>query len=111
MTANVFFLLWLRNFHFLPSLRQLCVIPMQVNGDGKPQVAEEHLVVSSNDLSLPVFQFHPVRCFYNASRPEVSRRDQCTNHAADFHCVLCAFSFFLSRKKKKIQLTMVFSSL
>ncbi|KAK8382002.1 hypothetical protein O3P69_015180 [Scylla paramamosain] len=53
-----------------PFDTQMCVIPLQLRGFGTPQVAEEHLRVLSNDLSLPVFGFHPVRCFYNASMPQ-----------------------------------------
>ncbi|MPC48264.1 hypothetical protein E2C01_042032 [Portunus trituberculatus] len=40
---------------------------MKLDGFGTFQIAEEHLRVLSNDLSLPVFEFRPVRCFYNAS--------------------------------------------
>ncbi|XP_045138362.1 gamma-aminobutyric acid receptor subunit rho-3-like [Portunus trituberculatus] len=50
-----------------PFDTQMCVIPMKLDGFGTFQIAEEHLRVLSNDLSLPVFEFRPVRCFYNAS--------------------------------------------
>ncbi|XP_050690041.1 uncharacterized protein LOC126982203 [Eriocheir sinensis] len=48
----------------------MCKIPVELHAQGDLQVAEEHLVVSSPDLSLPVFEFLPVRCSFNASRPQ-----------------------------------------
>lgn len=55
----------------------MCEIPVRIEGPGSSEVAEKHLVVRGEDFSLPMFDFLPVRCNYNASRPQVGTGNRC----------------------------------